>query len=1389
LFNTESKRPPVIDTLVKIDTTQGWNVVVGDANLKQVFFKMDNNNVPRIASGMDYSHLDIRQLDFSGKKLFYNSDTMRGQIQHLSMQEQCGFNLKELRTDFAYYSHGAYLHNLYFQTPGTLLQNFAEIRYASTDILQKHPGFIQLKINLVKSQVDANDVLLFAPQLKDQKFIAKYKNRPIKLEANMNGFVNALDIKNFYFAGLDNTEVQLSGKLNGLPDVKRINYDLRLAKLSSTSNDVNSFLTDSIIALVRIPDHFSISGNIKGTQLSYNPDLTLISTDGSLILKGMLDISKSKGAESYDMKITSQALNVGHIIRKDSLIGIITTDLYAKGNSFDIKTMNAIVNGNIQAAKISGYNYNLITFDGKIANHIGEIKLVSNDTNAHLQLNCNFDFTNKFAAVKTDLNIDNLDLQALKLYTSPLNVKGLIHSDIPVLDPDYPNGILVWRNPAIISSGKKYATDSLYIVSTSKADSGQNIKGELNALHFILTGKTPLTKIGNILVDHLNRHYQFKRDSAKQAEALAKQYKTDTTLIPADYDLALKANIENTPFLQAFIPDLTSLKPINITAALSPRFINMDADVPQVQYNGISIDNAKAIINGTDSAFDYKITIDQISQNKLQLWYTNISGELDKDQVSTNISIADADKKEQFALSATLSLDSNTQVLHLAPKLKLNYEAWQVSDQNKIVFSSKGFYAQDFKINYNNESIALNSQPAEANAPLNIDFNDFYLDDISRIMSRDTTLIAGALTGNVKIEKWSPGLAVSGSLKIQGLTIMQDTLGNLSAEITSTDANAINAKIGLQGHGNDVSITGAYYLKTNNGNDFNGDVELNPLNISSIEGLAQHQIKHSSGSVSGKLHVQGTTTAPAISGDLTTNNVITTISQLNSQFKFPSNKIEFSNEGASVNNFEILDSSNNKAVISGQLVTKDLTDIRMDLKVNADNWRAVHSTSGDNKVFYGDLFLSTNMTAKGSVTQPNIDGELKILKSTKITYVMPDKNPELESTAGIVEFINTNDTGEKEAFVPKKAAKDSAKVQVAPGSNMNVNVTIDKSAEFNIVIDEAAGDFIRVKGDASLNTSTNSNGDFLLTGTYELHEGEYQMNYNFIKRKFAIQDGSSIIFAGDPLKAKADITAIYEADVPPYDLVQREVADQSQLNYYKEKLPFNVELHLKGSMLQPLITFNIVLPDNKVYPLSADQIELVQGKLNQVRSDTTELNKQVFALLILSRFVSDNPFASSSGGSVSNTAIESVSGFIGQQLNKLTGNLIKGVDLTADLATTEDYTTGEMQDRTDLNIAASKRLMNDRLKLTVGNDFELQGPQPTNSNENSYIPSNLAADYLLTQDGKYTLRAYRKNYDAGVLEGYITQSGLDFIVSLDYNHFKNIFKKENTTEQNTPLKQ
>jgi hypothetical protein len=336
-------------------------------------------------------------------------------------------------------------------------------------------------------------------------------------------------------------------------------------------------------------------------------------------------------------------------------------------------------------------------------------------------------------------------------------------------------------------------------------------------------------------------------------------------------------------------------------------------------------------------------------------------------------------------------------------------------------------------------------------------------------------------------------------------------------------------------------------------------------------------------------------------------------------------------------------------------------------------------------------------------------------------------------------------------------------------------------------VDAANGDFLRLKGVGHLTSGIDPSGKITLVGSYDLDEGSYNLSFNFLKRKFNIQKGSRIVWTGEPTTAQINVTAIYVANAAPIDLVQGQIVEANQA-IYKQELPFEVHLLLQGELLKPVITFDIILPEDKNYNVSKDIISTVQTKLLQLRQEPGEMNKQVFALLLLNRFVGEDPFSSSAGSiSASTFAMQSASRLLTEQLNALTKNLVQGVDINFDVATTQDYTTGSAQNRTDLNVGVSKRLLSDRLTVSVGSDFELQGPMQTNQQQNN-LAGNIAVNYKLSKDGRYLLRAYRKNDYTGEIEGYVIETGIGFIISVDYNKFKQIFSSKEQRQKKREIR-
>ena len=229
-------------------------------------------------------------------------------------------------------------------------------------------------------------------------------------------------------------------------------------------------------------------------------------------------------------------------------------------------------------------------------------------------------------------------------------------------------------------------------------------------------------------------------------------------------------------------------------------------------------------------------------------------------------------------------------------------------------------------------------------------------------------------------------------------------------------------------------------------------------------------------------------------------------------------------------------------------------------------------------------------------------------------------------------------------------------------------------------------------------------------------------------------------------------------------------------------------LNLTGTLNRPEIKFDILLPEENNAPISSELRTAIDNKLTQLHDDEAGINKQVFSLLILGHFTAEQStdfFSGSngSGGGFNDIARQSVSGFLSSALNNIASNLFKGVDIDLNLNSYQDYNSNQ---RTDLNVAVTKKFMNDRLSISVGKNFGIEGQDASSNAQqgNTFLP-DVTVNYKLTRDGKYLLRAYSKNQFEVLLDGYVVETGMAFIVTMDYEKFRELFhRKKNRNRAN-----
>jgi hypothetical protein len=581
----------------------------------------------------------------------------------------------------------------------------------------------------------------------------------------------------------------------------------------------------------------------------------------------------------------------------------------------------------------------------------------------------------------------------------------------------------------------------------------------------------------------------------------------------------------------------------------------------------------------------------------------------------------------------------------------------------------------------------------------------------------------------------------------------------------------------ITGKGNQVDLQGVYY--TTPASRFDLDLNIVRLNMKSIEGFSFGAIRNAKGAVTGQLKITGTTTTPVVRGDINFNEVGFNVSMLNSYFTMPKEVITFNEDGVLFRDFTLVDSTGNKAIVTGTLYTKTFTDYRFGIDINATNFRAVNSTQADNKLFYGKLYIDTRIQIRGNMDAPKVDANLTVNEKTDMTFVLPSDDPGVVDRKGVVEVIDQDAPSLDSILLARQL--DSLKQSDLRGMDVNATIKVNKAANFNIVIDERNGDVVNIRGEANLNGGIDPSGKISLTGTYVVETGSYNLSYATVQRRFNFKKGSSINWTGDPTSAIVDLTAVYVANVPPIDLVSQQDDGSTNTTMLKQRLPFNVNLNLKNELLKPDIGFDIVLPDSN-YTVSPGVVDIVNARLAQIRADPNELNKQVLGVLVLGHFIGENPLQSLGGSTGVNGAIRnSVSNLLSDQLNKLAGNLGGGVQLSFGVTSGADYSSGVQQNRTDLNVGLSKQFLNDRLTVTVGNNFNLEG-QNQPGQKSSQIAGNLSVNYKLTADGRYMLRAYRRDQYV-VVQGQVVETGLAFSLTYEYNRFKELFTGKTREER------
>lgn len=1267
---------------------------------------------------------------------------------------QKSFSIDSFRTDFQMDKQSITAKKLTIKTSNSAIDADVALRFSSLQSLQDSIQLTGLNVTIRNASIKNSDILFFNPALGKLAFF-KHENTITTIKGRGTGMVNNLVGENLEITTGIKTILQTDCRIVGLPSIEIATFDFPNLTVKTGKKDILMIADTLLPKSIEFPENLTLKIAFKGTIKSFTTTIALNSSFGSATAFAVIDTN-----ENFRSNVSLNRFDIGRLLKNTSMFGLTSLVAETDGHGFDIKTVSAHVKADVTSIYLNNYSYNNLTINGSVAGQEFEGKVTLDDENAKLNFNGIVNLNPNQQQYSFLLNLEGANLQKLHFTNDDIRIAFIAKSDIVGATADEMNGKATISNIIIAHKEKNYNLDSIQISSVNKTDeSSLYIASSLINLQY--NGTCFPTELPQILGEFVNSYFPFLDSiSTKQSKLMGSQ------------NFNFEIQLRNHPILsEVFIPELKGFELGEIHGSFSSEKndLKLQASIKNVEYGSTVINNlAMSVISDAD-AITYSVSSGIISNTQIKLDNVLLEGTIADKQIVAKLSSIDENQNKKLLIRSEITKDADSYELKLDPKnFYLMNNHWDIAADNYIKFGKQGFLIHHLILSKAETELAISSVHDQFNDDLNIAIHHFNLNDIFGIIEKDTALVGGNIDGNILLKKSKNGYGLLADATINNLVVREVSIGNVTVKAENPTSEKFTIAISVSGADNNLTADG-YFITKANDNSVNMKAAIQSLSMKTIQAFSLGAIIEASGTITGDFLIEGKATAPNITGNITFNDAIITPAVLNNPLHIKHETVQMKKDGIYFNAFTILDANQHKAIIDGNIQMNDFQNFILVLKITSNDFLLLNTTAKDNKEFYGKLFIDSKIDITGSLSLPVVNAKVKLKKGTNITIAVPENKITNDRGENVVEFENTT---KRNSILDSNSKKQQSNIT---GFDISSIIEIDKEATLRLLMDPTSTDSLVVKGDAALSFTIDRSGKMSLTGAYNVNEGNYVVSLeSVIKRKFSIQPQSTITWNGDPLDAEMSINAMCSVRTSPMDLMVTQLSElsESEKNTYKQRYPFIVLLKLRGALLKPDISFEIqLLPEDKGIFNGA-----VNAKLSMLNEDPSALNKQVFALLVLGRFIQENPLQTES--SVTSTAVRSTVGnLLTTQLNQLSSKVIKGIELNFDIKSYNDYQSGEAVGRSQVDVGVKKELFNDRLIVEVGGTVDVEG-EKAKQNSASDITSDFTLEYKLKNDGRYRLKGFRHNQYESAIEGQLVETGVGFVFVRDFNSWKSLFKSK-----------
>lgn len=1345
-----------------------WNIAVNRLTLYKGDLRSDVQTDRLPYEFFDGNHIQFSNINGVFTALSFTQDTLRARVV-LSTKERSGFEVKQLKARLKWHPEAMEFANLDIQTNRSRLHNYFAMRYETFDDMGDFETKVRMEGDFNNAELNSDDIAYFAPALESWK-------KEIRVTGKVKGTIESMSARGLVVEAGKDTYLHGNVRLNGLSNIDKTFIDFEAKEFRTTYRDAVTIIPGlKSIQQPRLDklQFLRFRGNFTGFIKDFVTYGTL-ETNLGLIVSDVNMKFPDNSPTVYSGNIETRSFALGEFADAPQ-IGKINFKGSVNGHGVKASTLNAKLDGYIRSLEANNYTYRDITVKGTIAKRLFNGELVSNDPNLTARLNGLVDLSKDIPAFNFEAAITRADLKNIKLSGDSVTVNGKFKMNFTGSNIDNFLGTARIYEASVFRNGKRISFDSLNVESKSMG-ANKVITVVSNEFDGALVGEFSIRDLPAAVRAFLSKYYP---SYVKPGRAPVKNENFSFVITTKKVD----------EYMGFINKNLGGFNYSTITGRINSRenLLDLNAEIPQFSFKNAFFYNLNLKGTGTMDTLSMTSSIADVYINdSLHFPGTDLTVRSANDMSLVKIKTSANQTLNSADLSARVqTMPDGVRITFNESNFDLNGKNWTIDKNGELVLSKELISADGLKIYNGQQEILVTTHPSDIGYTndIKVALKKVNIGDFAPYVVTQNRL-EGLLTASASIIDPYGKLQVDLSGEAEMFRLDNDSIGKLQL---NANYNQQTGKINFAM----VSDNQEYRFDLKGLYDLSDTAHTQPLDIAGnfrdtrinlLQRYLSGVFTDLNGYATGQLRIIGPPGNLKYLGRMQLRDGELRVIYTNVLYKIPSAVFEFKEDAIDFGVFTIKDQFGNSGYITrGILKHQAFDDLNFDFAMNTSKLQVLATGSTSKDPFFGNLIAKANATFRGALDNMRLD----------------IRGEPADSSQLFIRSQSSRVSGQADFIVWKQYGHEMKATHTGDESNLRVylDVTANNYANMYVLLDELTGDIIQANGHGNLKMQTGTDGDFSITGRYEIDRGNYNFNFQSLLRKpFRLREGvgNYIQWRGDPYDATIKIDAEYRAENVRFsDLATQQVTAANE-NVRKYRGEVIVVASLTEKLMQPTIQFQIELPSNSPLKDDPDALAILQ----QIQRDQNELNKQVAFLIVFNSFGPVSTAANQSGLATlafEGVVVNSISGILSSVLSRqfssifqkifndksikvnINAQVYSGTNLIDNL----NRNGGLNIDRTNLNFNIGKSFLNERLTFSFGSALDIGlSTQQIQATRNLQFLPDITAEWKLRQDGKLVLTFFYRdsyNYLSGT-GARQNRSGASISYRRDFEHLGDLFR-------------